>query len=124
MTFANPPQPPPPPQQPPSAPPPPSPGLFNALFDVTFRTYATPHIARIVYILVMVVIGLGAIGGIATAFGLMGSRQPGAGFLLLILTPLGALIYLALARMAIELLVAVTRTADEVSHLRNELSRR
>ncbi|MGV1009352.1 MAG: DUF4282 domain-containing protein [Dermatophilaceae bacterium] len=98
--------------------------MFGALFDVSFRSFATPHIARVVYILVMVLIGLGAVGGIVTAFGLMGSRQPGAGFLLLILTPLGALIYLAIARMFIELLVAVTRTADEVTHLREELGRR
>ena len=79
MSFPPPPQQPPqpPPQQPPQPQPAPNnPGLFGALFDVSFRHFATPHIARIVYILVMIAIAVAAIGGLITAFGLMASRQP------------------------------------------------
>lgn len=123
MSFPPPPQqPPPPPQQP--QPVPKTTGLFAALFDVSFRHFATPHIARIVYILVMIVIAVGALGGLISAFGLMASRQPALGFFLLVLTPLAALLYLAIARMTIELFVAMTHTAEEITRLREDLTRR
>jgi Domain of unknown function (DUF4282) len=99
-------------------------GLIGALFDLSFRYFATPHIVRIVYILAMVAIGLGALGSVLTAFVMMGNRQAGPGFLLLIATPIVALLYLALARMTMELYVAVTRTAEELSRIRDELGRR
>lgn len=124
MSFPPPPQQPTPPQQPQPQPVQKNPGLFGALFDVSFRHFATPHIARIVYILVMIVIAVGALGGLISAFALMASRQPAVGFFVLVLTPLVALLQLALARMAIELFVAMTHTAEEITRLREDLTRR
>ena len=61
-------------------------GLLGSLFDLSFRHYATPHIVRIVYILLMVLVGLGAIGGLVTAIGLF-RFSPLMGLLYLIATP-------------------------------------
>lgn len=99
-------------------------GLLGSLFDFSFRHFATPHIVRIVYVLVTVALGIAGIGMLITALGMMGNRQAGAGFALLILTPILMLIYLALARMTMELYIAVCRTAEEASRIRDLLERR
>lgn len=99
-------------------------GLMGSLFDFSFRHFATPHIVRIVYILATVMLGVGALFTIISGFAMIGSRQAAAGIVLILLTPLGFLLYLALLRMTMEMYVAVTRAADELSRIRDALSRR
>ena len=99
-------------------------GLMGALFDLSFRHFATPHIVRIVYILAMIAIGVGALVSIISAFVMMGNRQAGAGVVLLLVTPVIALLYLALARMTMEMYVAICRAAEELGRIRDGLSRR
>lgn len=87
---------------------------MKALFDLEFRKFVTPTIIKILYILIMAMLGVGYIIAVVAAF------QASAGFgifTLLILGPLFVLIYLALARAGLESLIAQIRTAENTAEL-------
>jgi hypothetical protein len=85
------------------------------LFDLSFTRFVSPSIARIVYILIMVALGIGYIGIVIASFS---SRNVVLGILvMLVIGPLVALIYLALARIGLESLVAGIRTAENTAEL-------
>lgn len=87
---------------------------MKALFDLEFRKFVTPTIIKIIYILLMVMLGIGYIFFVVAAF------QASAGFgiaTLLIIGPLFVLIYLALARASLESLIAQIRTAENTAEL-------
>ncbi len=54
-------------------------GFFSRLFDFSFEEFITPSIIKILFIISMVVIGLGVLGGII--FGFMASAGTGVMFL-------------------------------------------
>jgi hypothetical protein len=85
------------------------------LFDLSFTRFVSPSIAKIVYILIMVALGLGYIIMVIASFA---SRNVMLGILvMLIIGPLVVLIYLALARIGLESLVAGIRTAENTAEL-------
>lgn len=86
-------------------------GLFAALFDFSFNTFVTPKIIRVVYVVLTIAIGLGILGFIITA---LASGEALAIIGALIFGPLIGLIYLALARMTLELYYAVVRLSEDV----------
>ncbi len=71
----------------------------------------TPKIIKVVYIVLTAAIGLGVLFFIISA---LVSRQPLIIIGALILGPLMGLIYLALARMSLELYYAVIRLSEDV----------
>ncbi|MHC6594806.1 DUF4282 domain-containing protein [Arthrobacter sp. C152] len=85
------------------------------LFDLSFTRFVSPSIARIVYILIMIGLAVTYLFFVIAAFA---SRQPVMGFLvLLVIGPLFVLIYLALARIGLESLIAGIRTAENTAEL-------
>jgi len=87
---------------------------LKALFDLDFRTFVTPTIIKVVYVLIMVLLGIGYIAFVVAAF----SSSTGFGiFTLLILGPLFVLIYLIMVRAGLESLIAQIRTAENTSEL-------
>jgi hypothetical protein len=85
------------------------------LFDLSFTRFVSPSIARIVYILIMVALGLGYVLVVIASFA---SRNVMLGILvMLIIGPLVVLIYLALARIGLESLVAGIRTAENTAEI-------
>jgi len=87
---------------------------MKALFDFEFRKFVTPSIIKIVYILIMIFLAFGYIGIVVTGF----QFNTAVGFLmLLIVGPLFALVYLALARAGLESLIAQIRTAQNTAEL-------
>ncbi|MCX6498758.1 MAG: DUF4282 domain-containing protein [Arthrobacter sp.] len=85
------------------------------LFDLSFTRFVSPSIAKIVYVLIMVALGIMYLVFVIAAFS---SRNFVLGVLvLLVLGPLFALIYLALARIGLESLVAGIRTAENTAEL-------
>ena len=94
-------------------------GFFGSLFDISFTTFVTTRIIKVVYVVTLAMIGLGAIVLIVAAF----ATSVGAGlFVLVIVAPLGALLYVIYARVLLEIVMAVFRimenTAEGVSLLR------
>jgi hypothetical protein len=85
-------------------------GFFQALFDVSFTTFVTPTIVRIVYVLAIVwaavVYVLVVVGGFATSVG--------TGLVVLVFGPVAAVIWLAIVRICLELGVSVVRMSEDV----------
>ncbi|HSO92664.1 MAG TPA: DUF4282 domain-containing protein [Arthrobacter sp.] len=85
------------------------------LFDLSFTRFVSPSIAKIVYILIMVALGVAYLAMVIAAFA---SRNPVLGMVvLLVIGPLFVIIYLALARIGLESLVAGIRTAENTAEL-------
>lgn len=85
--------------------------FFAALFDFNFKSFVTTKIIKVVYIVVTAAVGLGVLFFIISA---LVTRSPLAIIGALILGPLIGLIYLALARMTLELYYAVIRLSEDV----------
>lgn len=89
-------------------------GFFKSLFDISFRSLITTKIIKVVYVLYMVVIALGALLFIVSAFN--ASAVVGV-LVLLIGAPLGALVYLIFARVWLEALIALFRIMENTQEL-------
>jgi Domain of unknown function (DUF4282) len=95
-------------------------GFFASLFDWSFQSLVTPMLIKVLYVLITIIIAFTAIGFIIAAF----VEDVGLGLLtLFILAPVGALLYLILARVYLELLVVIFRireSADELVRLNRQ----
>ncbi len=89
-------------------------GFFKSLFDISFRSLITTKIIKVVYVLYMVVIAVGALLFIVSAFN--ASAVVGV-LVLLIGAPLGALVYLIFARVWLEALIALFRIMENTQEL-------
>lgn len=88
---------------------------MKELFDFDFNSFITPKIVKIVYILIMVGLGIAYLAMVIATFA---ARQASLALLILfVLGPLAVLIYLALARMGLESLIASIRTAQNTGEL-------
>ena len=87
-------------------------GFFGALFDMSFTTFVTPMIIKVVYVIGLVAIALGTI-----FFALSGffGDSPGLGVVTLIVSPLVGLLYLCFFRMMCEFYVAITRMSEDIN---------
>ncbi|MEO3934796.1 DUF4282 domain-containing protein [Micrococcaceae bacterium Sec7.4] len=89
--------------------------FLKNLFDLSFTRFVSPSIAKIVYILIMIALGVMYLVLVIAAFS---SRNAVLGVLvLLVIGPLFVIIYLALARIGLESLVAGIRTAENTAEL-------
>jgi Domain of unknown function (DUF4282) len=96
-----------PPPQPPSQNQSPG-GFFEALMDTRFDRLITPSLIRFLYVVVMILLALGALAVIIAGF----AENAGTGVLLLIFAPIGALIYLIVTRLWLELIVVAFKIRD------------
>lgn len=87
-------------------------GFFGALFDLSFTSFVTPKIIKVVYVIGMVAIGLGTL---FFAFSGFFGDSPGVGIVTLILAPIVGLLYLCLFRMMCEFYVAITRMSEDIN---------
>ncbi|ODU01735.1 MAG: hypothetical protein ABS81_19860 [Pseudonocardia sp. SCN 72-86] len=99
----------------PSAGLPPGKNFFGALFDFEFNFFATPVVVKVLYIIGMIVIGLGWLAAIVTGF--IGNGALG-GILALVLGAVVALFYLILFRVTLEFYYAVVRMSEDIHHRR------
>ena len=90
-------------------------GFVASLFDVSFNNFVTPTIIKVVYILVMILAGLGALGiaasgfGVSVVFGLIA---------LIIIAPLFFFVELSLWRIALEIFMVIFRIGDDIHAMR------
>jgi Domain of unknown function (DUF4282) len=90
-------------------------GFFGSLFDVSFSSFVTPTIIKVVYILVMILGGLGALGFVAEGFAV--SVIFGI-ITLIIIAPLIYIVELALWRIALEIFMVIFRMSDDIHAMR------
>ncbi len=83
------------------------------IFDVSFSKFVTPSVIKIVYIIFMVVLGLGYLIAVISAF----SEDAIAGVVVLVVGPIVAFLYLLLIRVMLEALLAAIRTAENTTEL-------
>jgi hypothetical protein len=77
-------------------------GFLGALFDTRFGTLITPRIIRVLYILSIIALAIFSVIVIIGAF----ANSAGFGILtLLVLAPIGFLLYLILIRIYLELVI-------------------
>ena len=93
-------------------------GLLASLFDLDFRYFITLKFLKVIYVVVMLVIGLGAL----LFFFSFASQGAGGAILGLVLAPIGALFYLVFARVYLELIALLFRIAENTTRIADSLA--
>jgi hypothetical protein len=89
-------------------------GFFASLFDIGFTSLITTRVIKVLYVLSMVLIGLWALILVIVSF----ANDPASGiFVLLIVAPLGALLYLIWTRVFMELIIVLFRIMENTAAL-------
>jgi hypothetical protein len=93
--------------------------FLSSLFDISFTSFVTTRIIKVVYVITLVLIGLAALVFVVAAFT---ESVAGGLFVLLIVAPLVSLLYVIYARVLLELVMAIFRimehTGEQVNLLR------
>jgi ABC-type multidrug transport system permease subunit len=118
MSYPAPPPASPPPASSSASPAPSAGGFFNDLFDIRFTRFVSLRLISIVYILILVVATLVALGAIFTGFAL----GVGAGIFYLILAALLWVVYVVLARVGLEAFAVLFRIHDDTSRIAEALA--
>jgi len=91
-------------------------GFVASLFDTSFTSFVAPTIIKVVYVLVMILAGLGALGIVVTGF----SVSVIAGLIaLIIFAPLAFFVELSLWRISLEVFMVIFRISDDIRAIRN-----
>jgi len=97
-------------------------GFFASLYDVSFRTFVTPAIIEVVYIIALVIVAIWSIAFLVSGFtpSYFVGAQPSAGSILLhiILTPIIFVLGSLAVRINLEFIMAVFRVAEKTAALR------
>jgi hypothetical protein len=90
----------------------PSKGFVGALFDLSFTTFVTPMIIKVVYVIGLALICLGTL-----FFALSGffGDSPALGVVTIIVGPVIGLLYLCFFRMMCEFYLAITRMSEDIN---------
>lgn len=88
-------------------------GFFVRLFDFSFSDFITPTIVAILYGILIVLCGLGALVGVIFGF----TRGVGLGIIALILSPVVFLLSVIFSRVYLEVVVALVRIAQNTTDL-------
>lgn len=89
-------------------------GFFGKLFDFSFESFITPTIIAIIYGILMVLAGIGAIAFIVTGF----QSSVGMGILFLVLSPIVFFLYLIFARIYMEIIIVLFKIAEDLNTIR------
>lgn len=88
-------------------------GFFSKLFDFSFRDFITPTIVAILYGILIVIAGIGAIALIVRGF----SAAWYLGVIALVLSPIVFLLYVIMFRVYLEIVVALIRIAQNTTDM-------
>lgn|GEM_PF-386467 len=91
-------------------------GFVGSLFDFGFTSFVTPTVVKVLYVLIMVVLGLTGLGFAVSAFSL--NKIAGI-FVLIVVAPLFFFVFLALYRIVLELFVVIFRIAEDLRAIRD-----
>ena len=84
-------------------------GFLSSLFDISFSSLITTKVIKVLYVLSMILIGLGALVIIGGAF----ADSAAAGVIVLVIVaPLLALLYLVYVRVLLEIVIVIFRIGE------------
>ncbi len=89
--------------------------FLNALFDFGFTSFVTPKVVKVLYLLIVIVVGLSAL---AFAVTMLASNLALGLVVLLIGAPLYFLVVTALYRILLEFFMVIFRMAEDIRALR------
>lgn len=90
-------------------------GFLGALFDFSFTSFVTPKVVKVLYILIVVVVGLSAVGFALSVL----ATNVGLGLLVLLVgAPLYFLVVTALYRITLEFFMVIFRMAQDIRAIR------
>lgn len=92
-------------------------GFLGSLLDLSFSEFVTTKVIKVLYVLLLVLIGLGIFFGFITGLITMFSDSFFTGVGLMIASLVGGLIYVIFARISMELIIVVFRIAENTSEL-------
>ena len=91
--------------------------FFSSLFDYSFRSFVTPRIIKILYVLATILISLWTLAIVLAGFNV----SSGAGLLtLIVLGPLFFVLSMIYARVVLELIIVFFRINGNVQEIRDE----
>jgi len=97
-------------------------GFFAALIDTSFSEMVTPKIIRVLFIIGLIGIALGALAGIASALFAVANTGVTALFSI-IAVPIGAIIGVIFLRVYMELIILLFNIYDRLKSIDNNLNR-
>jgi Domain of unknown function (DUF4282) len=90
-------------------------GFLGALFDFSFTSFVTPKVVKVLYILIVVVVGLSAVGFALSVL----ATNVGLGLIVLLVgAPLYFLVVTALYRITLEFFMVIYRMAQDIRAIR------
>ena len=93
-------------------------GFFGDLFDFEFKDFITVRIIKVIYILGMILIAIGALIALIAGF----SRGGGASIIFtFVLVPFGALLTIIFFRVYLELVVVIFRIGENSTEIARKL---
>ena len=96
------------------------PGFIGGLFDFSFTTFITTKVVKVLYGLWLLGVAGIVLTGFYAAIDTMFLRHythPAEGFMMLVLTPLAAALYLILGRVYMELIIVMFQIAENLTEL-------
>lgn len=97
--------------------------FFTSLFDFSFRSFVTPQVIQIYYIVGLVVLGIGVLLGLISAIITIAEFDALIGLVQLILVPIMGFVYLLALRMGLELVANFFRMGEDVKAMREKADR-
>lgn len=91
-------------------------GFFAGLFDLSFSNFITTKIIKFIYVVWLIVSVLGLLGGLITGAMRLGD-EPLQGIAIIIASPIGALLYMILGRIYLELVIVLFRIAENIGEI-------
>ena len=85
-------------------------GFVGSLFDLSFKSFITPKLIQVIYIILIVIAAIMTLGLIVSSF----SQGAVAGIIALLLSPIIFLIYVLFARVYLELVIVLFRIYEEI----------
>ena len=92
-------------------------GFFNDLFDIRFTRFVSLRLISVVYVVILAAVSLVALGLVFAGF----ASGVGQGLFALVLAALGWVIYVVLARVALEAFAVLFRIHDDTSRMAEAL---
>jgi Domain of unknown function (DUF4282) len=84
-------------------------GFFASLFDISFSSLVTTRVIKVVYVISMVVIGIGALVFFVAA---LADGETGSVVFAIIIVPIVALLYLVYTRIILEVIIVLFRIME------------
>ena len=92
-------------------------GFLTALFDLTFSRFVTSKLIPLLYVLALILIGLGLVTGVLSGFVKLLDGDLFTAVMAVVITPLMALIAVVVTRVYLELIVVLFKIAENTREM-------